>query len=100
VPHNTSEGFYRFSPRDFAQFLSIARGSLGEIRDQVRHARDEHYISDAEFAKLMHLTDRAIDANTRFQEYLRTAPDYFNRSRPRKRPKPSSDQPPPSDPEP
>jgi len=97
APHNTSEGFYRFSPRDFAQFLSIARGSLGEVRDQIRHARDEGYLSEAEFADLMHLNDRAIGANTRFQDYLRTAPDYFRRQRPRKQAKSRSKEPPHSD---
>ena len=89
APHNTCEGFYRFSPRDFAQFLSFARGSLGEVRDQLRHALDEKYLSDAEFSELLRLADRAIGANTRLQDYLRGAPDYFNRPRPRRRPKTS-----------
>ena len=84
APHNTCEGFYRFSPGDFAQFLSVARGSLGEVRDQVRHALDEQYLSEAEFAELLHLADRAIGANTKLQDYLRGAPDYFNRRRPRR----------------
>jgi four helix bundle protein len=91
APHNTAEGFYRYSPGDFAQFLNIARGSLGEVRDQLRHALDEKYLKDAEFAELLHLADRAIGANTNFQEYLRVAPAYFNRPRPRKR-RPSPNQ--------
>jgi four helix bundle protein len=85
APHNTCEGFYRYSPGDFAQFLSIARGSLGEVRDQLRHAFDEKFLSDPEFAELLLLVDRAIGANTNLQMYLRTAPDYFNRPRAKKR---------------
>jgi four helix bundle protein len=83
--HNTAEGFYRYSPGDFAQFLNFARGSLGEVRDQVQHALDENYLSTAAYAELRHLADRAIGANTNFQTYLRTAPTYFDRPRPRKR---------------
>jgi four helix bundle protein len=88
APHNTSEGFYRFVPREFARFLTYARGSLGEVRDQLLHALDEKYISNAEFAELARLADRAIGANTRLQNYLRSAPDCFERPRKRKRPNP------------
>jgi len=30
---NTSEGFDRFRPKEFARFLEFARGSLGETQD-------------------------------------------------------------------
>jgi len=30
---NTSEGFDRFRPKEFARFLEFARGSLGEVKD-------------------------------------------------------------------
>jgi len=85
APHNTCEGFYRFSPADFAQFLSFARGSLGEVRDQLLHALDEKFLNDAQFAELLLLVNRAIGANTKLQAYLRTAPGYFARPR-RKKP--------------
>jgi four helix bundle protein len=38
APDNIAEGFYRFNPPDFANFVRIARGSLGEGRNQLRHA--------------------------------------------------------------
>ena len=84
APHNTAEGFYRYSPGDFAQFLNIARGSLGEVRDQIQHALDENYLSKSAFAELRQLVDRAIGANTSLQAYLRAAPSYFDRPRSRK----------------
>jgi len=31
APDNISEGFYRFNPPDFANFVRFARGSLGEL---------------------------------------------------------------------
>jgi four helix bundle protein len=36
---NTAEGFYRYAPREFNRFVNIARGSLGEVRNQLLHAR-------------------------------------------------------------
>src|SRR2546425_1120169 len=51
--HNTAEGFYRYSPTEFAQFLNIARGSLGEVRDQLTHAFDERHLTQSEFDELV-----------------------------------------------
>ena len=39
VPSNIAEGAARTTKREFAQFLSIARGSLSEIDTQVEIAR-------------------------------------------------------------
>ena len=72
APFNTSEGFYRFAPLEFRRFLRTARGSLGEVRDQLRHAREANYIAPDEFEILFVLVNRAIGANTRLQNYLLT----------------------------
>ena len=35
IPSNIAEGYYRNSTRDYIRFLSIAKGSLGEIETQL-----------------------------------------------------------------
>jgi four helix bundle protein len=75
---NISEGFYRFNPPDFANFVRIARGSLGEVRNQLKHARARSYLSDAEFQELSRLCRRAIGASTGLRLYLLSLPKNFD----------------------
>jgi four helix bundle protein len=78
APDNVSEGFYRFSPIDFANFVRMARGSLGEVRNQLRHAHSKGYVDDDEFAELMDLCGRAIGAATGLRLYLLSLPKDFD----------------------
>jgi four helix bundle protein len=77
-PDNISEGFYRFNPVDFANFVRIARGSLGEVRNQLRHAHSQKYLNDAEFGELSRLCRRAIGAATGLRLYLMSLPKDFD----------------------
>jgi four helix bundle protein len=40
IPSNIAEGFERNSPRQFVQFLLIAKGSRGELRTQIHLGRE------------------------------------------------------------
>jgi four helix bundle protein len=71
VPRNISEGFLRYNPPEFAHFLSIAKGSLGETQNHLLHGKDRRYFSEEEFNDLWRLTCRALRAANRLHAYLR-----------------------------
>jgi four helix bundle protein len=48
VMSNIAEGFERNSRAEFARFVSIARGSAGEVRSQLYLARELGYVGDEE----------------------------------------------------
>jgi four helix bundle protein len=52
VPSNIAEGYYRNSAKDYAHFLSIARGSLMEIETQLDLACRFSYFSMERFETL------------------------------------------------
>jgi four helix bundle protein len=50
---NVAEWFERVSPAEFQRFLLIAKGSCGELRNQLYVAFDADYLSKAEFDSLL-----------------------------------------------
>jgi four helix bundle protein len=52
IVSNVAEGFERRGDREFARFLSVAKGSAGEVRAQLYVALDLGYLSSTEFDRL------------------------------------------------
>jgi four helix bundle protein len=76
APAVISEGFYRFRPKDNANFVRMALGSIGETKDHLKEALKEKYIAEAEFRIYWRLAVRAVGAGNGYHGYLRTcSPD-------------------------
>ncbi len=71
---NIAEGFERDGAKEFAQFLSVAKGSAGEVRAQLYVALDQNYIDRPTFDRLQ--TDlRTISRKLNgLMKYLRQTP--------------------------
>jgi four helix bundle protein len=71
VTSNIAEGFERGGNREFIQFLSVSKGSVGEVKDQLYTALDEGYVSQKEFAAAYDLAEQTTRLIGGFMSYLR-----------------------------
>jgi four helix bundle protein len=55
IMSNIAEGFERGNPREFHQYLSIAKSSCAEVRSQLYIALDNGYLNEQRFNELMTL---------------------------------------------
>jgi|SRR5690242_6456150 len=49
---NVAEGFDRGGDKEFIQFLSISKGSYGEVKSHLYVALDQQYVSSTQFNRL------------------------------------------------
>jgi four helix bundle protein len=73
APRNVAEGFGRFQPGEFSQYLRVANGSLLETANHLQDGRDRGYFDARSIEPLLALVRRASAATTRLLRYLRTA---------------------------
>ena len=70
IPSNIAEGFGRGGNREFLQFLSIAQGSLFELKTQLIIANEIGYLDNEIFIKISNDSDEVGKMLTSFMNYL------------------------------
>ena len=71
IMSNIAEGFERSGSGEFAQFLSMAKGSSGEVRTQLYIALDQNYVNQADFKRLISDIDEIARMINGLMMYLR-----------------------------
>ena len=71
VMSNIAEGYERGGNKEFIQFLSVAKGSAGEVRAQLYAALDQGYITQHQFARLSSLAAEISQMISGLMGYLK-----------------------------
>jgi len=70
IMDNIAEGFERSSRLEFINFLSISKGSAGEVKSQLHRALDQKYCSREEFDILYNEYNKLAGNIAGFMGYL------------------------------
>jgi four helix bundle protein len=70
-PRNIAEGFGRYQPREFSQFLRVANGSIMETSNHLLDGVDRKHFTQENIDPLLALAKRASAAVARLIRYLR-----------------------------
>jgi four helix bundle protein len=85
APANISEGFGRYRPRPFAQFLGYAKASLNETQNHLIDGKNRRYLDPKLFSRLWNLAKAAERATTHLMlSKLRQARQERTRQRARR----------------
>lgn len=69
--NNIAEGFELRTDADFAHFLDMAKGSVGETRSMAYVAKDEKWLTSAQALELRQNCERLAAGIATFAAYLR-----------------------------
>lgn len=73
IMDNIAEGFERNGRREFIQFLSIAKGSCGELKSQLYRCLDKKHINQTKFDELYQKADAENKMLGSFMSYLNSS---------------------------